>query len=77
MRLFWKRAVMIALTVPIALICNVVRLSTIILAATAFKSQAAGAFVDNWFGYVTYMIGIAILLLAARWLREKPGCEPP
>jgi exosortase len=77
MRLFWKRAVMIALTVPIALICNVVRLSTIILAATAFKSQAAGAFVDNWFGYVTYMIGIAILLLAGRWLREKPGCEPP
>jgi exosortase len=77
MRLFWKRAVMIVLTVPISLVCNVVRLSTIILAATAFKSQAAGAFVDRWFGYVTYMIGIGILLLAARWLREKPCCQPP
>jgi len=77
MRLFWKRAAMIVLTVPIALICNVLRLSTIIMAATAFRSQAAGNFVDHWFGYVTYMIGIGILLLAARWLRDKPSGVPP
>ena len=77
MRSFWKRAVMIVLTVPIALICNVLRLSTIIMAATAFQSQAAGNFVDRWFGYVTYMIGIGLLLLAARWLRDKPSGVPP
>ena len=77
MRSFWKRAVMIVLTLPIALICNVARLSTIILAATAYQSQAAGNFVDHWFGYVTYMIGIGLLLLAARWLKEKPLPEPP
>jgi exosortase len=77
MRSFWKRAVMIGLTVPIALICNVLRLSTIILTATAFQSQAAGDFVHEWFGYVTYMIGIGILLLARRWLREKPLAVPP
>jgi exosortase len=77
MRVFWKRAVMIALTVPIALLCNVLRLSTIILMATAYKSQAAGDFVDHWFGYGTYLIGIGILLLAARWLREKPRPSPP
>ncbi len=77
MRSFWKRAIMIVLTVPIALICNVVRLSTIILAATAFQSQAAGDFVDHWFGFVTYMIGLGILLLAGRWLREKALSVPP
>ena len=77
MRLYWKRAIMIGLTVPIALICNVLRLTTIILAATAFRSQAAGGFVDDWFGYVTYMIGLGILLLAGRWLREKPLPGPP
>jgi exosortase len=77
MRLFWKRAVMIGLTVPIALICNVARLTTIVLAAAAYRSQAAGNLVDEWFGYVTYMIGIGMLLLAGRWLREKPLSVPP
>jgi exosortase len=77
MRSFWKRAIMITLTVPIALICNVLRLSAIILAATAFRSQAAGDFMDHWFGFVTYMIGLGILLLAGRWLREKPLPVPP
>jgi exosortase len=77
MRLLWKRVLMIALTVPISLVCNILRLTTIILAATAYKSQAAGQLVDNWFGYVTYMIGIGLLLLVARWLREKPLPAPP
>jgi len=77
MRSFWKRAVMIGLAVPIALICNMLRLTTIILAAAAYRSQAAGDFVDHWFGYVTYLIAIGMLLLAGRWLREKPLSVPP
>jgi exosortase len=77
MRVLWKRAVMIALTVPIALVCNVLRLITIILAATAFRSERAGEIVHEWFGYVTYLIGIGVLLLAARWLREKPRAASP
>jgi exosortase len=77
MRVFWKRVVMIGLTVPLALICNVLRLVAVILAATAFQSQAAGLFVHEWFGYVTYLIGIGMLLLAARWLGEKPVSVPP
>ena len=77
MKVLWKRAVMIGLSVPIALVCNVLRLIAIILAATAFRSQAAGNFVHEWFGYVTYMIGIGMLLLAGRWLREKPLSVPP
>jgi exosortase len=77
MRSWWKRGVMIGLTIPLALICNVMRLVTIILTATAFQSRAAGEFVHEWFGYVTYLIGIGALLLAARWLREKPLAAPP
>jgi exosortase len=76
-RSLWKRAVMIGLTVPIALICNVLRLTTIILAAAAYRSQAAGDFVDKWFGYITYLIAIGLLLLVGRWLREKPLSVPP
>ena len=47
MRGVWKRAVMIVLAVPIALVCNVLRLITIILAATAFRSERAGEFVHE------------------------------
>jgi hypothetical protein len=52
-------------------------LITIILAATAFRSERAGEIVHEWFGYVTYLIGIGVLLLAARWLREKPRAASP
>ena len=72
MRLVWKRAVMIGSAIPLALICNVMRVTTIIVAANAFKSQAAGQFVDSYFGYVTYGIAIGGVLLLGRLLREKP-----
>jgi exosortase len=75
LRMLWKRVVMISLTVPLALICNVLRLTTIVLAATAYRNQSAGNFVDHWFGYATYMIGLGLLLLAGRWLGEKPRSE--
>lgn len=77
MRTFWKRAVMIVATIPLALICNVMRITTIILAANTFKSPAAGKFVDDWFGYVTYGVAIGGVLLLGRLLREKPLTVPP
>ena len=72
MRSFWKRAIMIVLTVPLALVCNVMRITTIILAANTFRSQAAGKFVDNWFGYVTYGVAIGGFFCWAGGGREKP-----
>ena len=68
---------MIGSTIPLALVCNVMRITTIILAANTFKSQAAGKVVDNWFGYVTYGVAIGGVLLLGRWLKEKPLVAPP
>jgi hypothetical protein len=53
------------------------RITTIILAANAFKTAAAGHFVDDYFGYVTYGVAIGGVLLLERWLREKPPATPP
>jgi exosortase len=77
MRTAWKRAVMIFSTIPLALVCNVLRITTIILAANEFKTPAAGRFVDDWFGYVTYALAIGGVLLLGRWLKEKPLTMPP
>jgi exosortase len=73
----WKRVVMIASAIPLALICNIMRVTTIILAANAAKNVAAGQFVDSYFGYVTYGVAIGGVLLLGRLLREKPPVRPP
>ena len=77
MKALWRRAVMIVSSIPLALICNIIRVTTILFAANAFKSAAAGKAVDNYFGYVTYGMAIAGMLLLARWLKEKPPVLPP
>jgi exosortase len=77
MRSLWRRTVMIVSTIPLALVCNVMRITTIILAANAFKTAAAGKIVDTYFGYVTYGVAIGGVLLLARLLKEKPLVVPP
>jgi exosortase len=77
MRTVWRRAVMLTATIPLALICNIIRVTTIILAANACKTQAAGQTVDRYFGYVTYCMAIAGVLLLARLLKEKPMVKSP
>jgi exosortase len=77
MKSWWKRAVMIASTIPLAVICNVLRLTVVIVAANFFRSQEAGATVHDYFGYVTYAIAIGCVLLLAKLLREKPNAPAP
>jgi exosortase len=67
---FWKRALMIGLTIPLVLIFNVIRLVAIILATQAIN-KSAGLFVHEWFGFVTYMMATVCLLGVAHWLRDK------
>jgi exosortase len=69
-RTFWRRGLIVALTLPLVVLCNVVRLVVIILANQAFGHEA-GDFVHEWFGFVTYLVAIGCLLVVARWLKEK------
>jgi len=72
----WKRILMMAAAVPLAVLGNVLRMLTIVLAAE-MDGQKAGDFVHgNWFfsllPYVPAILGIMVL---GRWLREKTA-EP-
>jgi exosortase len=67
----WKRAGIIALTVPLVVVCNLIRLLAIVMATQAFDKQA-GYFVHEWFGFVTYLLAISALLAVGHWLREEP-----
>jgi exosortase len=76
LRKWWKRALIILLTVPLAVVCNVLRLVTMIVAAQAF-GNAAGTFVHEWFGYVTYAIALVCLMLVGGRLRDSESTAPP
>ncbi len=65
----WKRGVVIALALPLAVAGNVLRLVTIIVASEAF-GRRAGEFVHEWFGFVTFALAMGGLLVVGHWLRE-------
>ncbi|MCF7708706.1 MAG: exosortase/archaeosortase family protein [Verrucomicrobia bacterium] len=70
----WKRVLVIALSVPLAVAGNVMRITGIIVGAEAF-GQKAGMFVHEWFGFITFALAIIVLLFLGQWLREPEHRE--
>ncbi|MBI3850111.1 MAG: exosortase/archaeosortase family protein [Verrucomicrobia bacterium] len=71
----WKRLLMMIVAVPLAVIGNVVRITGVIVVAEAF-GQEAGSWFEQKFGFVTFAVAIACVLLLGHWLRERES-EPP
>ena len=74
----WKRALMVLVAFPLAVIGNVVRITFTVVVAEAF-GQDAGKWVEQKFGFVTFAIAIACVLLLEHWLREdrpRAGGQP-
>lgn len=63
----WKGILIVLLTIPIAIACNVLRLVVMIIAAEAVGPRGAH-FVHEWFGFVTYMIALGCVMLVGRLL---------
>lgn len=68
-RVNWKRFVIISAAIPIAIIGNVGRLTSVIVIADAF-GQDAGVFIEQKLGFVTFAIAIGCMLGIGYWLRE-------
>ena len=73
LKTFARRAFLIAITVPLAVACNVLRLTAMVVADRAFGPKA-GAFVHDTDWILTYGIAIASIMFLGHWLREK---SPP
>jgi exosortase/archaeosortase family protein len=58
------------MAVPLAIACNVFRLTSIVIGAEAF-GQNVGDFIHEWSGFLTYAVAIAVMLLMGTWLRER------
>jgi exosortase len=70
----WKRAVMMLVAAPLAVLGNVVRLCFTIMVAESF-GQNAGKAVETNFGFITFAVAVGCAFLVARWL-EKIAVEP-
>ncbi|AWI08637.1 exosortase/archaeosortase family protein [Ereboglobus luteus] len=69
-RSWWQRAALAVLCVPFVFVGNVARIGVIVLAGEWF-GHAAGGRVHDWSGWVVFLIVLALLLGAARLMRES------
>jgi exosortase len=79
-RTWWKRGLLIAAALPLAVLGNIVRMLSIIIAAEIW-GQEGGSYVHEGgpFGVLSllpYVAAFAGLLLLGHWLRERPVQAP-
>lgn len=74
-RQWGPRMLIIVAAIPLAILGNVIRLSTIILVGQAFNHDA-GVMIEQKFGFVTFAVALAGLL-GVSWLLEKFYLKPP
>lgn len=72
----WKRILMMALAVPLALLGNVARVTGVIIVAQVFGQEAGTRFHDGA-GFVTFAVALICIFAIAHFIRErKPGIAP-
>jgi exosortase len=71
----WRRLLMIATSLPLAVVGNVFRLTVVIIAGEAF-GQAAGMKIETKFGFVTFALSMICVFVVGWWMRERPVPAP-
>jgi exosortase len=73
---WWRRLLLLASAVPVAIVGNILRLIIVIVVGEAFGQDQAVAVEQN-LGFVTFALGIGCMLLLGHWLREPGESAPP
>ncbi|MDD3179868.1 MAG: exosortase/archaeosortase family protein [Opitutaceae bacterium] len=75
-RAWWRRCVILLLSLPLAFLGNVVRISAIIFAGQWF-GQEAGVWVHEWAGFIVFVIVLGgVLAATSLWQRRWPEPGP-
>lgn len=72
---WWKRGVILALAAPIAVLGNIVRITTVIIVGELWGTEKA-AMVEQKFGFVTFIVALGCVLLVGKLLKEDAGGKP-
>jgi exosortase len=67
----WRRLALVVTSVPLAIICNIIRLICVIIAGEVFGHKAS-EFVHEWSGFFTYALAIGCMVMLSRWWTEAP-----
>lgn len=65
----WKRCLIIASAIPLAVLGNLLRLIIVLIIGRAFSIEA-GALVEQKLGFLTFLVAFAGLFLLGRWIHE-------
>jgi exosortase len=71
---WWRRLVLILCALPLAIVSNIVRVTTVIIVGDAFGQQA-GAMIEQKFGFVTFLTAI-IGMMGIGWLLRERKATP-
>jgi exosortase len=67
----WRRAVLIGFALPLAVLGNIARITTVIVVGEVVNPKAAVAVEQN-LGFVTFVVAIAGMMLLGWIIRERP-----
>ena len=70
---FWKRALLVASTVPLTVAVNSFRIATVGILYPIFGPKVASGFLHDFSGWLIFMVSLAILLGEMWLLRRLPG----
>jgi exosortase len=71
----WKTILIICSAVPLAVIGNTARITTVILAGK-IAGHDAGALIEQKFGFITFVVSIAGMVLLGYLIRDRKTSEP-
>ncbi|HYE31437.1 MAG TPA: exosortase/archaeosortase family protein [Methylomirabilota bacterium] len=72
---WWKRGVILAAAAPLAVLGNIVRITTVIIVGELFGTKAAGT-IEQKFGFITFIVALGCILLIGRLLKEESTSSP-
>jgi exosortase len=72
----WKRALMMALAIPLALLGNVARVTGVIIVAQVYGEDAGTRFHDGA-GFVTFAVALVCIFAIAHFIRERDPAVTP
>jgi exosortase len=75
-RVWWKKAVLLALSVVFAIIANVGRIFTIILVAKIGYPKLAGGIYHEYSGFISFPVALGAMLVCHKLLNLRSGRSP-
>ena len=65
----WRRWLLFACSLPIAVIGNMVRIMSICVVAAWFGQKAATGYYHDYSGYVVFLVGVLLMVQAGEWMK--------